>query len=219
VSIICSVLPICFWCILCRRPRSLLLSTSQQFHRPYFDSLIIYLTYVQGRELLLPTDIVHAPEAALVNTPFITPHSPDQPHTEGSSPSRHHWAPIDALDTATCSISNSTDIDWASPVHICEPCSNLHKGQVAADIGPETRRRFSEALKGCKTILWSGPMGCYEDSCFAGGTESLARAIVRETNAGAISIVGGTSFSITYYVLVTHTLCSILTRSNRDLKK
>jgi phosphoglycerate kinase len=59
------------------------------------------------------------------------------------------------------------------------------------DIGPETRKRFSEEVLKAKTILWNGPMGLFEDPRFADGTNTVARAVVEATKNGAKSIIGG----------------------------
>jgi phosphoglycerate kinase len=60
------------------------------------------------------------------------------------------------------------------------------------DIGPETARRYSDIVRGAKTIMWNGPMGMFEDKRFAEGTNAVARAVVEATTKnGAKSIIGG----------------------------
>ena len=59
------------------------------------------------------------------------------------------------------------------------------------DIGPETAKRYAEVIRGAKTILWNGPMGMFEDSRFAAGTNEVAQAVVQATQKGAKSIIGG----------------------------
>ena len=56
------------------------------------------------------------------------------------------------------------------------------------DIGPETARAFAEAIKGCKTVFWNGPMGVFEFPQFAEGTRVIADAL---TQVSGISVVGG----------------------------
>lgn len=56
------------------------------------------------------------------------------------------------------------------------------------DIGPQTARRLAEQLKAAGTIVWNGPVGVFEFDAFAGGTETIARAIAA---SDAFSIAGG----------------------------
>ena len=50
-------------------------------------------------------------------------------------------------------------------------------------------RRFSvEAVEDAKTVVWNGPMGCFEMPTFAHGTEAVAKALA-ETDA--TTIIGG----------------------------
>jgi len=56
------------------------------------------------------------------------------------------------------------------------------------DIGPESVKRFSEELRGCRTIVWNGPMGVFEFPAFAKGTQAIA-SLVAELDA--TTIIGG----------------------------
>lgn len=64
-------------------------------------------------------------------------------------------------------------------------------GWMALDIGPESTKAFSEAVKRSKTILWNGPMGVFEMKSFQAGTVAVANAVADATAAGAFSLVGG----------------------------
>jgi len=59
---------------------------------------------------------------------------------------------------------------------------------MALDIGPETVRRFADALEGAKTIVWNGPMGIFEMDAFAAGTRTVAAAVA---DSKAFTVVGG----------------------------
>ncbi|MEO5986269.1 MAG: phosphoglycerate kinase [Candidatus Limnocylindria bacterium] len=65
------------------------------------------------------------------------------------------------------------------------------KDQMVVDIGPDTRRAYAEHLAKAKTVFWNGPMGVFEISQFAEGTNEMARVIARRTAAKAVTIVGG----------------------------
>jgi phosphoglycerate kinase len=59
------------------------------------------------------------------------------------------------------------------------------------DIGPKTVELFGSILKTAKTVVWNGPMGVFEMSNFAKGTNAIAHSLADATANGAISIVGG----------------------------
>jgi len=59
------------------------------------------------------------------------------------------------------------------------------------DIGPQTRKLFSEKLSGARTIVWNGPMGVFETPPFDEGTKAVALAVAKATEAGARSVIGG----------------------------
>ena len=61
-------------------------------------------------------------------------------------------------------------------------------GWEGMDIGPETEKLFADAVKDAKTVVWNGPMGCFEMPNFAHGTEAVAKALA-ETDA--TTIIGG----------------------------
>ena len=57
------------------------------------------------------------------------------------------------------------------------------------DIGPKTRELFADAIKGAKTVVWNGPMGCFEMPNFAAGTVEVAKALAELEDA--TTIIGG----------------------------
>nr|WP_281174267.1 phosphoglycerate kinase [Deinococcus misasensis] len=57
------------------------------------------------------------------------------------------------------------------------------------DIGPASVEAFTTALQGAKTVFWNGPMGVFEFSKFANGTNSIAAAVAGLE--GAYTLVGG----------------------------
>ena len=61
-------------------------------------------------------------------------------------------------------------------------------GWEGMDIGPETEKIFAEAVKDAKTVVWNGPMGCFEMPKFAHGTKAVAEALA---NTEAVTIIGG----------------------------
>lgn len=73
------------------------------------------------------------------------------------------------------------------------------RGEIPADmegldIGPKTAELFANAVKGAKTVVWNGPMGCFEMPNFAKGTIAVAQAMADLKDATTI-IGGGDSAS------------------------
>jgi phosphoglycerate kinase len=62
---------------------------------------------------------------------------------------------------------------------------------MGLDIGPEARKEYAQVIENSKTILWNGPMGVFEFENFARGTIEVAEAVVRATQKGAFSLIGG----------------------------
>jgi phosphoglycerate kinase len=61
-------------------------------------------------------------------------------------------------------------------------------GELGRDIGPRTIGIYTEILSRAKTVIWSGPMGNYEEEKFMHGTKEIAKAIIASK---AFSVVGG----------------------------
>ena len=60
--------------------------------------------------------------------------------------------------------------------------------KMGLDIGPKTIEEFKSIIAKSKTIIWNGPVGCFENSEFANGTIELCKEI---TKTKRTSIVGG----------------------------
>jgi len=69
-----------------------------------------------------------------------------------------------------------------------QPVGDVPDGWRVLDIGPESIKLFSEALKGAGTVVWNGPMGVFEFPNFAKGTFALAKAVA---DCGGTTIIGG----------------------------
>ena len=69
--------------------------------------------------------------------------------------------------------------------------ADIPAGWMGLDIGPKTIALYSEAIKSAKTVVWNGPMGCFEMAKFAEGTFGVCKAVAEVKAAGGISIIGG----------------------------
>lgn len=68
---------------------------------------------------------------------------------------------------------------------------NIKNGWMGLDIGPDSIAAFSKVVEESKTILWNGPMGVFEMEKFEQGTKAIAQAVVKATENGAFSLIGG----------------------------
>ena len=66
--------------------------------------------------------------------------------------------------------------------------NEIPDGWMGLDIGPETAKMYADAVKSAKTVVWNGPMGCFEMPKFADGTKTVAEALA---NTDAVTIIGG----------------------------
>lgn len=93
--------------------------------------------------------------------------------------------PIDSV------MAESKDAEQMTKV-VCLQTDSGDIGKLSGvDIGPDSIAQLKQKLQGLKTILWNGPMGVFENPCFAKGTEAVAEILAEATDQGAYSVVGG----------------------------
>lgn len=68
------------------------------------------------------------------------------------------------------------------------PASGMPDGWKGLDVGPETAANFADRIAGARTVLWNGPMGVFEVAPFAGGTRTVAEAVV---DCAGFTVIGG----------------------------
>ncbi len=64
----------------------------------------------------------------------------------------------------------------------------IPEGRMALDVGPDTVKAYAAEIAKAKTVVWNGPMGCFEMPTFAKGTFGVCEAVAA---SDAISIIGG----------------------------
>jgi len=69
--------------------------------------------------------------------------------------------------------------------------SEIPDGWMGLDIGPETEKTFAGVIESSATLLWNGPMGVFEMENFSNGTKAVAMSLVKATEKGAYTLVGG----------------------------
>ena len=68
---------------------------------------------------------------------------------------------------------------------------DIEDGWMGLDIGPKSVELFADAIKSAKTVVWNGPMGCFEFAPLAKGTFGVCEAVATVKANGGISIIGG----------------------------
>ena len=71
------------------------------------------------------------------------------------------------------------------------PPNEIPDGWEGMDIGPDSEKEFAKVIENSKTILWNGPTGVFEFDNFTSGSRAVGEAIVKATQNGAFSLVGG----------------------------
>lgn len=64
-------------------------------------------------------------------------------------------------------------------------------GCMGLDCGADSMNLFKDCLERAKLVVWNGPCGVFEWENFSSGTKSMMDMVVRATERGAITIIGG----------------------------
>ena len=59
------------------------------------------------------------------------------------------------------------------------------------DVGPATAEHLARRLADCRTLVWNGPLGCFEVPPFDAGTNAVAQAAAEQTRTGRLRSVAG----------------------------
>ena len=102
-------------------------------------------------------------------------------------------AVIEAMTARGAAVPIPTDVVTAKEfkadaVATVKAATDVAADDLILDIGPQTAKRLADQLMAAGTIVWNGPVGVFEFDAFAGGTETIARAIAASP---AFSIAGG----------------------------
>lgn len=71
------------------------------------------------------------------------------------------------------------------------PVTAIPDAWMGLDIGPAAVAQIRQALQGCQTVIWNGPMGVFEFDQFAAGTRAVAATLAELTEQGCTTIIGG----------------------------
>jgi phosphoglycerate kinase len=75
-----------------------------------------------------------------------------------------------------------------APARVVETKEGISNGWQGVDIGPKTIQQYVAQLQDGATVFWNGPMGVFELSHFAKGTNAIANAMA---SLKATTIIGG----------------------------
>ncbi len=103
---------------------------------------------------------------------------------------------LEKFKTSSCELILPEDVMVADKVEAGASTEMVSVEDIPADrkgvdIGPRTIKRFKDVLAKARTVVWNGPMGVFEITDFARGTEEIARFLAEITARGALTIVGG----------------------------
>ena len=110
----------------------------------------------------------------------------------------------DMIDTAknilanagNCQIVLPVDLVWANEfgegqeAHSSD-ADKVPEGKVLMDIGEKSVQAFCDVIKNAKTLIWNGPVGCFEIKPFDKGTNEIAKVVAEQTKAGKLTSVAG----------------------------
>lgn len=85
-------------------------------------------------------------------------------------------------------IDNLAADKFDNDADIVEVGTEIPEGRMALDVGPKTIEAYANEIKGAKTVVWNGPMGCFEMPNFAKGTFGVCQAVA---DSDSVSIIGG----------------------------
>jgi phosphoglycerate kinase len=67
----------------------------------------------------------------------------------------------------------------------------VEANEMILDLGPDSIDSYAEALEGCKTLVWNGPLGAFETKPFHVGTVELAKYAAKLSSNGELTSVAG----------------------------
>ena len=79
----------------------------------------------------------------------------------------------------------------ASDIEMKTVEGDIPDGWMGLDIGPKSVALFADALRDAKTVVWNGPMGCFEFAPLSKGTYGVCDAVATVKANGGTSIIGG----------------------------
>lgn len=92
------------------------------------------------------------------------------------------WLPSDVIVAPSLQLAHCSRVVTVNKVPA---------GEKIFDVGPDSVLTLTSRLAKCKTLIWNGPLGAFEQPPFDEGTTFLARKVADLTTRGQISSVAG----------------------------
>lgn len=73
-------------------------------------------------------------------------------------------------------------------LYVTTPGRQIPEDKIGVDIGRQTIKSFSSAIRSARTIFWNGPLGVFERPPFDRGTKAVAKAVA---GVRGFSVAGG----------------------------
>jgi len=90
-----------------------------------------------------------------------------------------------------CDFVVSSQFGEKGEIKTADMSGGVPAGFMGLDCGPKSMEMNAAAVAACKTIIWNGPMGVFEMASFEKGTKGLMDEVVKATQAGSVTIIGG----------------------------
>jgi phosphoglycerate kinase len=103
---------------------------------------------------------------------------------------------VETAKAAGCDLVLPTDAVVAAAfaagaAHETVSIKHVPDDRMILDLGPATAAHLARRLEACKTLVWNGPLGCFEMPPFDAATNQVARAAATLTGAGRLMSVAG----------------------------
>lgn len=118
---------------------------------------------------------------------IVSAHKTERVLKDGYIPLPKILYPIDVIAAPSLETESK---DLVSSINLSHDMADTEeKTQLLyLDIGPKTRKLYSEIIAQAGTVFWNGPMGVWENPLFQAGTKAIGTAI---THSSAKSVIGG----------------------------
>uniref|UniRef100_A0A3B0MRW9 Phosphoglycerate kinase n=1 Tax=Theileria annulata TaxID=5874 RepID=A0A3B0MRW9_THEAN len=90
-----------------------------------------------------------------------------------------------------CDFVVTTMFSNDGPIKLASETEGVPEGWMGLDCGPRSIQKFEESVLTAKTIVWNGPLGVFEFPNFSKGSNEVLDFVVKATENGATTIIGG----------------------------